>query len=145
MNMKRNLALAGALKLSESKITEYKDKWFGSKKGENKEQCKTSTIIFGDGDIDCYDQLTGRYFKSSITKLNQAVNNINELLYNGDSVELEDFYSFLDQDTPDLCDDYVWHQRFGPVKLDLYSKLTDENKPVLVIDFDTRPIKRGEC
>ena len=38
----------------------------------------------------------------------------------------------------------VWGQKYGPVKLDLSSKLTDENKPVLVIDFDTRPTKREE-
>ena len=144
MNMKRNLALAGALKLSESKFTEVKDRWFGSEKKQNEEKCRNSTIIFGDGDIDCYDQLTGRYFKSSISKLHQAIDNVNELLYCGDSVELEDFYSFLDMDTPEICEDYVWQQRFGPVKLDLSSKLTEENKPVLVVDFDNRPTKREE-
>ena len=144
MNMKRNLALAGALKLSESKFTEVKDRWFGEKKEQNDEKCRNSTIIFGDGDIDCYDQLTGRYFKSSISKLHQAIDNVNELLYCGDSVELEDFYSFLDMDTPEICEDYVWQQRFGPVKLDLSSKLTEENKPVLVVDFDNRPTKREE-
>ena len=144
MNMKRNLALAGALKLSESKVSEYKDKWFGSKKEQNTEKCKQNTIIFGDGKIDCYDQLTGRYFKCSLSKLHQAIDNVNELLYCGDSVDIEDFYSFLDLDTPDLCEDMVWEQKYGPVKLDLSSKLTDENKPVLVIDFDTRPTKREE-
>ena len=142
LNMKRNLALAGAYKLSESKITEYKDKWFESKKEENKNQCKSNTIIFGDGDIDCYDQLTGRYFRCSITKLNQAINNVNELLYCGDSVDLDDWYDFLDMDTPDLCEDLVWEQKWGPIKLELDSKLTDDNKPVLVIDFDIRPTKR---
>ena len=144
MNMKRNLALAGALKLSESKFTEVKDRWFGEKKEQNDEKCRNSTIIFGDGDIDCYDQLTGRYFKSSISKLQNAINQVNDLLYAGESVELEDFYSFLDQDTPDLCEDYAWQQMFGPVKLDLSSKLTEENKPVLVVDFDNRPTKREE-
>ena len=88
--------------------------------------------------------MTGRYFKSSISKLHQAIDNVNELLYCGDSVELEDFYSFLDMDTPEICEDYVWQQRFGPVKLDLSSKLTEENKPVLVVDFDNRPTKREE-
>ena len=144
MNMKRNLALAGALKLSESKFTEVKDRWFGEKKEQNDEKCRNSTIIFGDGDIDCYDQLTGRYFKSSISKLQNAINQVNDLLYAGESVELEDFYSFLDMDTPEICEDYVWQQRFGPVKLDLSSKLTEENKPVLVVDFDNRPTKREE-
>lgn len=142
MNMKRNLALAGALKLSENKITEVKDQWFGSEKKQNEEKCRSNTIIFGDGDIDCYDQLNGRYFKSSISKLHRAIGNVNELLYAGYLAELEDFYSFLDMDTPDLCEDYVWQQRFGPVKLDLSSMLTEENKPVLVVDFDTRPTKR---
>ena len=142
MNMKRNLALAGALKLSENKITEVKDQWFGEKKKQNDENCKHSTIIFGDGDIDCYDQLTGRYFKCTITKLNQAVNFVNGLLYAGESVDLEDFYSFLDLDTPDICKDMVWKQMWGPINLVLDSKLTDENKPVLVVDFDTIPTKR---
>ena len=144
MNMKRNLALAGALKLSESKFTEVKDRWFGSERKQNEEKCRNSTIIFGDGDIDCYDQLTGRYFKSTISKLHQAIDNVNELLYNGDSVELEDFYMFLDMGTPEICEDYVWQQRFGPIKLDLSSMLTEENKPILVVDFDNRPTKREE-
>ena len=54
------------------------------------------------------------------------------------------FYSFLGLDTPDICIDFVWEQRFGPIKLDLSSKLTDENKPVLVVDFDNRPTKQDE-
>lgn len=142
MNIKRNLALAGALKLSESKAVEYKEKWFGTKKEQNDEKCKNSTIIFGDGYIDCYDQLTGRYFRSTISKLQQAISNVNELLYMGDSVYLEEFYTCLDLDTPELCEDMIWQQRFGPVKLELDSKLTEENKPVLVVDFDNIPTKR---
>lgn len=144
MNMKRNLALAGALKLSEDKLTKCKNRLFGNIDENNEVKVKENVIIFGDGNIDCYDQLTGRYFRCSLNKLHEAINNVNELLYCGDSVELEDFYSFLDMDTPEICEDYVWQQRFGPVKLDLSSKLTDENKPVLVVDFDNRPTKREE-
>lgn len=142
MNMKRNLVLAGALKLSENKITDVKDRWLDSEKKQNEEKCRSNNIIFGDGDIDCYDQLNGRYFKSSISKLHRAIDNVNELLYAEELVELKYFYSFLDMDTPALCEDYIWQLKFEPVKLDLSSMLTEENKPVLVVDFVTRPTKR---
>lgn len=142
INMKRNLALAGAYKLSESKFKTYKDKLFGEDKKKNDEKVKENVIIFGEGQIDCYDQLTGRYFKCSLSKLHEAINKVNELLYAGELVGLEDFYIFLDMDAPCICEDMVWQQMFGSVKLDLSSKLTDENRPVLVVDFDNRPTKR---
>ena len=140
MNMKRNLALAGALKLSGDKVTEYKDKWFGSTKEKNEHEAKHNTIIFGDGDIDCYDPISGRYFKSDILSIQGAIGSINSMLYYDEHPDLNDFYEYLDVDQIELYEDIKWNPEKGPINLVLDSKLTDKSKPVLVIDFDNRPI-----
>jgi hypothetical protein len=142
LNMKRNLALAGALKLSEDKLTKYKNKLFGQTEEKNKEDVKQNVIIFGDGDIDCYDALSGRYFKSNLEEIREAIDNINRMIYGGDNAELGEFYEFLGLETTEICEDMKWFFEDGPIRLSLSSKLTERSKPVLVIDFDIRPTNR---
>ena len=139
MNMKRNLALAGALKLSENKITEVKDRWFGEKKEQNDEKCKTSTIIFGDGDIECCDELSGRHFMSNVLALNEAISKVNGMLYFGEHPDLNDFYDNLDLEMVDIYEDMKWDPDNGPIELVLGSKLNEKSKPILTVDFDRRP------
>ena len=138
MNMKRNLALAGALKLSESKITEYKDKWLGTSKEHNEESLKKNTIIFGDSDIDCYDPITGRYFKSNISDIREGIDYINRMIYGDDQPCYNDFYGFLNVEPIENGLDMKWDID-SPVDLVLDSKLTEKSKPILVIDFSIRP------
>lgn len=142
MNMKRNLALAGAYKISENKITEYKDKLFGISKEKNEEKTKQNVVIFGDGDVDCLDPISGRYFKSNIIKIKDAIHNINEMLYSGERPDLNDFYQFLGLDEIDLYINMQWDPKYGPIRLEFDTELTEKSKPVLVIDFDTRPVYR---
>lgn len=139
MNMKRNLALAGALKLSGDKVIEYKDKWFGTTEDKNDEKAKQNVIIFGEGDIDCYDQLSGRYFRSNVMDLNEAIRKVNGMLYYGEHPDLNDFYDNLDLEMVDLYEDMKWDPDNGPIELVLGSRLNEKLKPILTVDFDTRP------
>jgi predicted alpha/beta hydrolase family esterase len=143
MNMKRNLALAGAYKLSEEKVKEYKDKLFGVTKEKNEEKVKQNIVIFGDSDIDCYDPLTGRYFKSNILEIKEAMEHINKMMYYGEKTNLNDFYSKLDLDDIELYTDMNWDVNDGPIELVFGSELTEKMKPVLVIDFNIRPVNEN--
>lgn len=143
INMKRNLALAGAYKLSEEKVKEYKDKLFGVTKEKNEEKAKQNVVIFGDSDIDCYDPLTGRYFKSNILEIKEAMEHINKMMYYGEKTNLNDFYTKLDIDDIEIYNDMIWDINDGPIELVFGSELTEKMKPVLVIDFNIRPVNEN--
>lgn len=139
INMKRNLALAGAYKLSEDRLIRYKNRLFGTTEEQNDDKVKQNVMVFGSGEVDCYDQLSGRYFRSSLDNIKEAVDNINRMIYGGDSPELSDFYTWLDLESPEICEDMRWDVDEGPIRLILGSKLDEKSRAILIIDFDIRP------
>ena len=90
VNARRNAALATAYKLSETALTEYRDKV--------KEQVaknpvnKSDVIITGKGSTLCYDAMFGRYFRSDIDKLRKIENELNRRMRDEMYISLNEFY-----------------------------------------------------
>ena len=90
INTKRNAALAALYTLSETAFREYRSKVIETI-GKNKELkirdeikdarikqhiVEDKEVLFtGDGEVLCYDVLTGRYFKSDIETIRQSITN----------------------------------------------------------------------
>lgn len=155
VHLKRNAALATAYKLSETALTEYREKAIETV-GERKEEAirdavakdrvekrpvETSTVfVTGNGDTHCLDYWTDRYFKTDIDRLYKAENELNSQLLNEGYVNLNDFYYLLGLDSAGLGDIMGWsYNRTGLVKLKLSSQLSSNKTPVMVIDFQTAP------
>lgn len=95
INSKRNAAIATAYKISEAALNDYKAKVVESI-GEKKEQIiqekvaqdkidsnpptNTTVIMAGNGDQLFYDGVSGRYFNSTIEKVDAAINTINRTM-----------------------------------------------------------------
>lgn len=154
VNLKRNAALATAYKLSETALTEYRDKVvevMGEKKEQNIREkiaedkvknnpvSKNQIIITGGGDTLCYDALGGRYFKSSIDKIKKAENELNRMMLRDMYVSLNDFYDELGLDHTKLGDDLGWNLDDGLIDLDFSSQLADDETPCLVVDYSVAP------
>lgn len=126
VSLRRNAVLATAYKLSETALSEYQDKVVETI-GEKKEQVikekvvqekveknpasNSEIIITNNGTATCYDYSSGRYFKSSINKIKEAQNAINERLLHSmcGSVSLNDFYDELDLPHIDVGEILGWN------------------------------------
>jgi hypothetical protein len=154
MNNRRNAALATAYSLSETALTEYRNKVIATM-GEKKDQSirdeiakdrvarnpvnSCEVIVTNDGNFLCYDKTSGRYFRSNNEKLQRAQNEINRRLITEMFVSLNDFYYEIGLKSIDVGDKLGWNIDKG--FLEIYkSYQPDENEvPCCIIDYEVVP------
>ena len=154
VHIKRNAVLATAYQLSETALTEYREKvieTIGEKKEEairekvDKERMKknpvskSEIIVTEKGNTLCMDALSGRYFKSDIDKINKAVNKINNRVLHDYSASLNELYNELDIPGIDIGNLLGWNSDMGLIETYLRSQLTEDGTPCLVLDFNRPP------
>lgn len=151
---KRNLALATAYTISESKFKDYKNKvedTIGKNKAEKiKEEIvkdkleknppvDENILWTGHGEQLCYDALFGRYFRSDAEHIRKCVNDINEMLLRYNYVCLNDFYERLGLSPIKIGYDLGWNLQNGLLEISPSSELTSTNEACYVIDYDIVP------
>jgi hypothetical protein len=155
ISLRRNAALASLYGLTETAFKEYKAKVVETI-GKNKElkvrddiaadtiknnpPVTNEVIITGKGDVLCYDSLSGRYFKSDIEKIRQAVYILNQNLIRDMFITLNDLYYELGLSQIPLGDNVGWNISENHIEMDFSSQLTPDNEPCLVLNYDTTPI-----
>lgn len=156
ISLKRQAAALAAYSISEGKLKDYKEavtKTVGGKKAKEvdskvaEEEIKRNPpnpnnfIFTGNGDVLCYDSVSGRYFKSSIEKVKQAVNDLNQIILIEGDVTLNEFYDRLGLSDIKLGDELGWSYRHTGNLIDITftSKLTSDNEPCLVLDYEVEP------
>ncbi len=154
VNLRRNAALAGLYTLTETAFKEYQTK-VAQTIGHNKERkvhdavnadrvannppSVNDIIITGDGEVLCYDALSGRYFKSDIETVRRKINDLSFNMLSGDFVSLNDLYYELGLQGTKLGDQLGWGIDLGKIDPKFSSTLTEDGKPCLVIDFEIYP------
>lgn len=151
VNSKRNAVLAGAYKLSESALLEYRDKVVEvlgeEKEKEIREQVAGGKIadkpadvmIVGKGDTLCYDVISGRYFRSTMADMQAVKNQLSYRLMNENIVRLNEFYMDLGLSPTNIGDDMGWNIDDGLIELSFSAMVTDDGQPCLVMHFDNMP------
>ena len=153
VNLRRNTALAAAYHLSETALTEYKEKVVETI-GKNKEKTirdkvdkariennppnDKEIIITGDGDTLCFDYHSGRYFKTSIDKLKKIENELNSRLLREDYISLNDLYDELGLSFTQVGEDLGWHVSKGLIEFGFSSQLVNDT-PCLVLNYNVAP------
>lgn len=154
-NAKRNAALATAYKLSETALSEYREKVIETI-GEKKEKAvrdkvaeervkknpvsKSEVIVTNNGTTLCFDPISARYFKSSIDKIKRAENELNKQMLHDISgyVSLNDFYDELGLDHTTIGDDLGWNVD-KLIDISFSSQLNDNGEPSVVLDYVVVP------
>lgn len=113
IHTKRHAAMAGLYAMTTAKLDEYQDKaeeMLGAKKSQalrnelaqrevdrNPLTESTEVIITDGGSELMFDEFSGRYLKSSMNKIEEAVNNVNALINNStrSAADLNEFYDFI--------------------------------------------------
>ena len=154
VSTRRTATLAAAYKLSETALTEFREKAVevvGEKKvKEIKEQItqdkidnhpvsKSEVIITDKGNTLCYDALLDNYFRCDIDRIKAAVNKLNrEMTYNM-YVSLNDFNDEIGRSRTKLGDELGWNLDRGLIELEYGSHLTDNGTPCLSINYLVEP------
>lgn len=154
VNAGRNAALATAYKLSETALTEYREKVVETI-GEKKELAvrdaiakdkidrnpvqQREVIITGKGETLCYDPLCDRYFKSDIERLKKVANELNRRMRDEMFISLNEFYYEVGLKEVAIGNDVGWNIDRGYIDLYFSAQLTDDNTPCLVVEFNIPP------
>lgn len=154
-NVRRNAALATAYKLSETALTEYREKVVETV-GENKEKAvreaiakdkieknpvsEKEVIITGNGDSLCFDPLSSRYFMSNAETIKKAENTINKRMIQDITgyASINDFYDEIGLSHTEIGDYLGWNSE-NLIDLDIGAHKADDGRPSLVIGHYNRP------
>lgn len=157
VSTRRTAALATAYKLSETALSEYREKvveTIGEKKEKDirekvaKEKIeknpvsKNEVIITPKGNTLCYDAASGRYFRSDVDKIKKAINELNRRLYSEMYISMNEFYSELGLTGTRLGDELGWNiddVGRGGIEVDFSAQLAEDDTPCIVIDYLVAP------
>lgn len=160
VHTRRHAALYSAYKLSETALTEYKDKVkeivpekkvkeIKQKLAEDKvenivknEDCKeqkAKVIVSNDGDTWFVDPFTNGSFLCTETKIREAIVDLNYRLMDEMFVSLSDLYDELGLDHTQNSDEIGWCIDDGKIRPDFSDAIVKNGKAYVVMDFLKRP------
>ena len=156
VSAKRNAALATAYSISEAALREYQEKVVevvGEKKEKavrdavakdqiERDPVTKSEVVIIDSNSNtlCYEPLSGRYFKSTIDKIEKAEIKLDRQMIQEMYVSLNDFYWEIGLDETDLGDKMGWNLSKGYMDLSFSSQLADDGTPCAVIVYGIPPV-----
>lgn len=155
INSRRQAALISGFTVAETAFREYRDKVVeldGAKADEKIRDAvmkdhvvanppNTNELILSDGLVLCYDDWSGRYFQSSMERIRQAQNDVNETMINGDMyASLNDFYVGLGLKHVKGGEDVGWSSE-RLLDINFTSILTEGGLPCLAMGFRTSPLQ----
>lgn len=150
----RAAALAAAYGVTQKQFEEYKakvaEKLTGPKKTSINDELAqdrvTNTpnrevIILADGEVLCFDQFTGRYFRSSVERIRKAEQTINRRLATCAYASLTEFYDEIGLPPTTVSDTVGWSMldQDQAFEIQLSTVMTPDEKPCIAIDFNVLP------
>lgn len=152
IGIRKQAALAGAYALAETAFREYKDeviKQIGANKERKVDEAITErkvgemrpdaqVIITGGGDQLCYDELTGRYFRSDADKIRRAELELKTLVLRDMFADHNVFYSYLGLEDVLVGEALGWNIDHLPEVI-FSSHLAPDGTPCLAVRFQYLP------
>ena len=154
INHRRQAALATMYSVTENTLRSYEAKvkeMVGEKKNvaikdaiakdridQNPVNDKT-VIVTGNGEVLCFDNMSGQYFHSDPETIRRTVNNLNERLLTEMFISLNEFYYELGLKQTKLGGEMGWNINTGLIEVRFSSHLNENNEPVLDLDYTIEP------
>lgn len=101
------------------------------------ERGQSSVIINGD-EVPVMDEYSGRVFLSSIASIREAVNSVNEEIFQDLYSSLTDFYHHLGLEPTGASDEVGWNADH-PLRVVFGTKILDNGKPAIVMSYELDP------
>ena len=156
ITLKRNAALASVYSVAKKSLETYQAKvieTIGEKKNTDIKDSiaqdkldktpvnEKQVIITGNGNMLCFDDASGRYFRSSIDALNKVENKLNKDLISDMWVSVNDYYYEIDLDPVTLGREQGWTLDCPP-EFDFSAKVASNGEPAIVVGFWNDPIPK---
>ena len=154
VSARRNAALATAYNLSQTALSEYKDKvieTFGEKKEEivreaiAKDKVEKNpvsnheVIVTGKETSLCLDGVFGRYFLSDVDTIKRAINWVNREITTSMYVSLNEFYHQLGLKSIGIGDELGWNLDDGEIDFYTSTQMAEDGRPCIVIEYNAAP------
>lgn len=157
VNTRRNAALATAYQLSQTALSEYREKVVETI-GEKKEQGirekisedriknnpvkENNIVITQKGNTLFMDPLSGQYFRSDIEQIRKIINEVNAGMMRDafGYISLNEFYDDLGLEHASIGDELGWNVASGLIDVGFHAKLTEDDEPCIVLDYVNPPI-----
>lgn len=154
ISLRRQAALATAYALSETALTDYRNKvveTIGEKKEQEVRQAVardkaketpvngSEVIITNHGNTLCLDVTSMRHFYSDMETLKKAANELNRRMRDEMFITLNEFYSEIGLPGTKIGDDIGWHIDRGYLDLVFDTELAPNGQPCLVVDYRIEP------
>ena len=148
-------ALAAAAGISERALQEYKEKVLEKVGPKQEEKIRDEiaqdhvtknpptngpVIISGSGDVLCFDDLTGRYFYSTIEKIKKAENNVNFSIIQDDYCSLSYFFDEIGLHPTTYSDMVGWNVNTKGMEVTFSTTMTEDSRPCLVLGYNHIPV-----
>lgn len=117
------------------------EKQIAEKAASKTESAPCETIIYSEGDCLFYDAYSGRYFKSTVNKIDRVVNELNYTLLREMCVSLNEFYAGIGLEGISLGDQLGWNEQ-RQIEVHYGSRVTEEGRACIVLDFVIEPTER---
>ena len=95
---------------------------------------KNEVFLIGKGETLCYDNFSGRYFKSDIEYLRKAQNTLNQRLINDVYMSLNEVYSEIGLPNIPLGEEIGWNTN-DLIEFSFSSMLAENDEPCLVLSM----------
>lgn len=95
-------------------------------------------IITGNGDVMCYDSITGRYFRSTVEKLRRSENELNKQILDEMYATLSDFYYLIGLPPTDYSDGVGWNTD-KMMSLNFSTTMAEDDTPCISILYNVLP------
>lgn len=154
VSSRRTAALAAAYKLSETALSEYKNKVIETI-GERKEKAirddiskdqidknpvsNNEIILTEKGNTLCFDPLSSRYFKSDIDKIKKAINELNRTMMHDMYISLNEFYDEVGLNHTTVGNTMGWNIDDGLLDVHFSAQIAEDDTPCVVINFNVLP------
>ena len=117
------------------------EKQIAEKAASKAQPVPRETIVYAEGDCLFYDAYSGRYFKSTVNKIDRVVNELNYTLLREMCVSLNEFYAGIGLEGISLGDQLGWNEQ-RQIEVHYGSRVTEEGRACIVLDFVIEPTER---
>ena len=117
------------------------EKQIAEKAASKAQPAPRETIVYSEGDCLFYDAYSGRYFKSTVNKIDRVVNELNYTLLREMCVSLNEFYTGIGLEGISLGDQLGWNEQ-RQIEVHYGAKVSEEGKAVVVVDFVVEPTEK---
>ncbi|QFG09333.1 hypothetical protein SEA_SLOOPYJOE_38 [Arthrobacter phage Sloopyjoe] len=155
INTTRQAAMASAYAMTEQEFRKFQEK-MAEQHGQNKTNkvqddvnqdivrenppSQEKVVIVSSGNDHLFmDKLSGRYFRTTVDKVDKAINRINFDLNNNAYASLNDFYEYLELDHTEMGEELGW--KADDILEIRRSLVMAGDEPCIVLGFSMTPIR----